>query len=639
MEEATHPGRPAGVLPAAGEERFRALLDRLPETIFEIDLEGHFTYANQAGLEKFGYTEEEVLQGLTAFQMVVPEQRERLSANMERRLAGGPPEFLEYTAQRKDGSTFVCLVHAEPTYLEGRPTGLQGFLIDISDRARVEQSLRESEGKYQALLEATATGFVILDAQGRVLDANAEYVRMTGHSTLGEIVGRLVADWTAVYDRERYARVVRSCFEQGFARNAQLDYVQPGGAVVPIEINAAVVEVRGAPQMISITRDISERKRLEMEMLRSEKLRSVGVLAGGIAHDFNNILTAVLGNISLLRESLHPEGPNAELLAEAEQAALRARDLTRQLLTFSRGGAPVRKKFRPGELVRESATLALRGRGSGCELRIAADLRPIEGDEGQIGQVLNNLVLNASQAMAGGGTVVVEVANREVRESDHVPVVEGGYVTIAVADRGAGIPEEHRARIFDPSFTTKQEGSGLGLAVSYAIVSSHGGAITVDSKLGQGSVFTVYLPAATGGESPQPADLPGAVHGQGRVLVMDDEEMVRIIAAKIARSLGYEVESAGDGREAIELWQRAREQGRPFQLVIMDLTVPGGMGGREAAQALLATEPGARVVVSSGYSQDPVVANFREYGFRDTIAKPYSVAEISRVLARNIGPA
>ncbi len=796
---------------SGAERRFRDLLDGLSETVFEFDLSGRFVYVNQSGLDAFGYTAEDVARGVSVADVVVPEQRETLRSNIARGTSTGPLAVSEYTALRKDGSTFPALVHTSIVVKDGRPFGLRGYLIDISERVRAEDALRhrialeqlimgvstqlmaapsteldsriesalatighfmgvdrsyvflfssdgrlmsnthewvadgisaerqnlqrirvdttfpwfaeelrrhlvvpvpvvaelpsqaaaeraefqrqgirslinvamvhggtldgflgldavrgvrswsadetallrilgeifmgaivrrraevavqESERKYKALVETTSTGFVILDQQGCVLDANSEYVRMTGHRSLDEIWGRSVVEWTAPHDLQRNAAAVRSCMQQGFVRDLQIEYQHATGAVVPVLINATGTDVEGTRQIISIVRDMSDRKRLEAELLRSEKLHSLGVMAGGIAHDFNNILTAILGNISLLRTSLKPDGPSRELLAEAEKASLQARDLTRQLLTFSRGGAPVRKLFKPGALIRESAGLALRGRATAREITIADDLWPVEADEGQMGQVLSNLIINASQAMQGEGTVIIAAENRHVRESEVPTLVAGEYLAISVADHGTGIPEEHRPRVFDPYFTTKAEGRGLGLAVSYSIVVNHGGAITLDSEVGRGTTFTVYLPGARGASlTPQP-DEPEIVRGTGRVLVMDDEALVRDIAGKIIRALGYQVAFARDGQEALELWRKARAEGQPFDVVVMDLTIPGGMGGRQAIRELLAIDPAARAVVSSGYSQDPIMANYREYGFRDVIAKPYSAVDMSRTLA------
>jgi PAS domain S-box-containing protein len=627
------PPASASSTPSGDETKFRDLLDRLPQTVFEFDLQGTFVYVNRTGLERFGYTETELAQGISVFSTVVPEEVDHLRSNIARRVGGGVPEGFQYTALRKDGTTFPALVHTTVVIKAGRPCGVQGYLVDISERVRAEKELQESERKYKTLVETTATGFVILDDQGRVLDANAEYVRMAGRPTLAEIRGCGVTEWTAEHDRVRNAEALATCIQVGFVRNLQIDYVHADGTVVPILINATSTESNGARRIITIIRDMSDRKRLEAEILRSEKLRSIGVLAGGIAHDFNNILTAILGNISLLQATLAVDDHASEHLNEVEKASQRARELTRQLLTFSRGGEPVRKPFHAEPLIRESATLALRGRASACQFTIAPDLAPVDGDEGQIGQVLRNLVINASQAMDGGGAVRVSAENRTVHDEDVHTLAAGNYLAVAIADSGVGISEEHRLRIFDPYFTTKRDGRGLGLAVSHSVVANHCGAITVDSQVGQGSVFTVYLPVAKTSAIVPHASTVEIVRGRGLVLVMDDEESVRQIAGKIVRALGYQVAYARDGREAIDCWQDARAKGRPFDVAIMDLTVPGGMGGREAIRELLAMDPDAKAVVSSGYCQDPVMANFRDYGFRDVLAKPYSVLDVSQALS------
>jgi PAS domain S-box-containing protein len=633
MERPENPPVFARSTPSGDETKFRDLLDRLPQTVFEFDLEGRFVYVNRSGLERFGYSELELAHGISVLATVIPAERDHLRANIARRLGGGDAEGFQYTALRKDGTTFPALVHTTVVTRDDRPCGVQGYLVDISERVRSEKELQESERKYKTLVETTATGFVILDDQGRVLDANAEYVRMAGHRTLGEIRGRSVVEWTAAHDQARNAEAVAACKAAGFIRDLQIDYVHGDGTVVPLLINATATEVDGARRIITLLRDMSDRKRLEAEILRSEKLRSVGVLAGGIAHDFNNILTAILGNISLLQATLAADDSAREHLDEVEKASQRARELTRQLLTFSRGGDPVRKPFHAEPLIRESSTLALRGRASACDFTIAPDLALVDGDEGQIGQVLRNLVINASQAMGGGGAVRISAKNRTVHDGEEHTLAAGNYLTVAIADSGVGISEEHRLRIFDPYFTTKRDGRGLGLAVSHSVVANHRGAITVASQVGQGSVFTVYLPAASGDAIATLASTVEIMRGRGLVLIMDDEESVRQIAGKIVRALGYQAAYARDGREAIDQWREALAKGQPFDAAIMDLTVPGGMGGREAMRELLAIDPDAKAVVSSGYCQDPVMANFRDYGFRDVLAKPYSVLDVSQALA------
>jgi two-component system cell cycle sensor histidine kinase/response regulator CckA len=506
-----------------------------------------------------------------------------------------------------------------------------------AERDATEKLLRESERKCRFVVDHANDGILIAQ-DGMLRFVNPRMAAITGFME-EELLARPFVDFLHPDDRQmvfdRHVQRMRGELDPTFAYTFRL--LAKDGRAVWVETRGAVSDWNGKPATINFLSDITERKRATEELLRSEKLRSVGVLAGGIAHDFNNILTAILANISLARTQLGTGSATADRLLEAEKASLRARELTKQLLTFSRGGAPVRRTLHLAGLIRESATLALRGSGTACEFMIAADLWPIEADEGQIGQVINNLVINASQAMAGGGTVRVAAGNTVVSGTERLALADGKYVTIAVLDKGAGIPEEHRSRVFDPYFTTKQEGSGLGLAVCYSIVLNHGGVITVDSKPGDGSLFTVYLPATDRAVVMQPETGPELVAGSGRVLVMDDEEMVRSVAGEIIRALGYEVVTARDGREAVELYRRSMQEGRPFDVLIVDLTIPGGMGGRDAIRELIAIDPNVRAIVSSGYHDDPIMANYREYGFRDVIAKPYDAATLSKALARILG--
>jgi len=382
--------------------------------------------------------------------------------------------------------------------------------------------------------------------------------------------------------------------------------------------------------------DITETRKMEDELQRAQKLESIGVLAGGIAHDFNNILTAVLGNLSLARLHAKPGDELHELLAEAAKAASIAKDLTFQLLTFSKGGAPIKKVASIGELLVTTADFALRGSNVRGTFDIQDDLWSIECDIGQIAQVIHNLVINAKQAMPDGGTVEVAARNVMVGEADRLPLKEGAHVRLSIRDHGMGIEREHIPMIFDPYFTTKQRGVGLGLTTTYTIVSRHGGYIHVESKVGSGTVFDVYLPSTgkRGRKSRTSRRDPRQEKGRGRVLLMDDEELVRRVAGTLLRSLGYDVVEVAGGAEMIEAYVKARDGGAPFEAVIMDLTVPGGMGGKEAIARLLEIDASARAIVSSGYSNDPIMAHFREHGFKGVVAKPYEIDELSETLQR-----
>ncbi len=388
----------------------------------------------------------------------------------------------------------------------------------------------------------------------------------------------------------------------------------------------------------SLRDQIARAAKLEDELLNARKLESLGVLAGGIAHDFNNLLTAMLGNISLARRINGDEAPTEALLSEAQNACRRAAELTDQLLTFSKGGLPIKSNLGLTELIPETSDFALRGSNVRCELEIASGLWRVHADSGQIGQVIHNLLLNAAQAMPGGGVVRVVCSNSEVTANELAQVEPGPYVVLSVEDHGVGIQKENLQRIFDPYFTTKGDGAGLRLASAYSIVKKHGGAFQVESDPERGTKIRVYLPALTStADAEEVPDAPPArsFSGAGRILVMDDEESIQRAANNILTVFGYEVTLAADGEAAIALFRRAAASSAGFDLVIMDLTVPAGMGGKEATAKLIEIEPDVKVVVSSGYSSDPVMASYREHGFCDVLPKPFDAglgALMERVL-------
>ena len=386
-----------------------------------------------------------------------------------------------------------------------------------------------------------------------------------------------------------------------------------------------------------LCREISERKRAEDELIKAQKLESLGVFAGGIAHDFNNILTSILANLSFARMQLSPSHTISKRLEECEKATVRASELTRQLLTFARGGEPVKKLIDPAPLIREAASFVLRGSTVRSIVDLPADLWCLEADAGQLSQSLHNLLINAAQAMPDGGEVTVRGGNKSLDADNTHRLPAGDYIRITVEDHGCGIPRENLARIFDPYFTTKSQGSGLGLASVYSIVKRHGGTVGISSTLGVGSSFDIHLPALPG-KRPEgvavkvTAELPGG----GRILIMDDEDFIRAIATEILQYKGYEVASCADGREAVDLYRSARQGNVPYAAVILDLTIPGGMGGKEAAVLILELDPEAVLIVSSGYSNDPIIANYQNFGFSGSISKPFDADTLARELERLI---
>ena len=380
--------------------------------------------------------------------------------------------------------------------------------------------------------------------------------------------------------------------------------------------------------------DITDRKKSEIERLRLSKLESLATLAGGIAHDFNNILTAIMGNISLASMDMQENEYLGSILHEAEKACIQAQTLARQLLTFAKGGAPIKELISLAKIVTETGSFASRGSNVKCEFVFPADLWGVNADPGQINQVFQNLIINAIQAMPAGGTIRVQGENVAVQPESDLPLDPGNYVKTSIQDQGIGIPAEHLSRIFDPYFSTKQKGSGLGLATAYSIVKNHQGHIAVESQLGAGTTVHVYLPATAQSKIEPLPETVKTVTGRGNILVMDDEDIVRQTLGKLLGYLGYEVTFARDGNDAIEQFIQARKLGQTIDAMILDLTIPGSMGGKEAIEKLLRIDPQVKAIVSSGYSDDPIMANFTEYGFSGVIAKPYRVADLSQVLQR-----
>jgi len=494
------------------------------------------------------------------------------------------------------------------------------------------EKLQEANDFLVKVMEGSTNAILVLDGAGRIQMVNercAQLTRLAKDDLLG-------LPFAALFQGQALPDLAQSF--QGQASPAAVTFetelASADGNLVAVLCGAKPLLRGGHPAgMVVSLEDLTERRLAEDNRHRIDKLESVGLLAGGIAHDFNNLLAGILGNVSMARMVAPGDAKLQKYLANAEKASTRAADLTRQLLTFSKGGAPVKKRVAPGGLIRESATFAMRGAEVACVFDLAEPLWSCEVDEGQISQVIGNLIINAVQAMPSGGTITVAATNVILGGNNQSLLPPGPYLAIAIRDQGVGIPKDLLPKIFNPYFTTKQGGNGLGLATAFSILKKHEGTLQVASEAGRGSTFTLFLPALD--TQPPEALEPGdrVVPGSGRILVMDDEEVVRDTAMAMLEQLGYEGATASDGAQAIAHYRQAAASGRPFAAVIMDLTIPGAMGGREALASLLDADPAILAVVSSGYSESPIMARYRDYGFHGVLKKPYTLEDLSLCLA------
>jgi PAS domain S-box-containing protein len=615
------------------EERYRRLVEDSFDGIF-VHKGGRIEFANSRLHEMLGYQQGE-LEGQDHLIMYHPDERKRVHNRCLARMSGQPVPFqYEVRLRRKDGLSFDAELNARIVQFAGE-SAAQVCLRDISERKQVQQALRESEEKYRLVVENA--GDAIIVAQNGVLKfINPRATDLTGYED-EDLKSRRFLDFVHPDDRHVVAQRYEDRLKSGpLPSSYPFRVIAKDGRTVWVEVRTVIINWDGLPATLNFLSDITAKRRIEEELLKIEKLGSIGILAGGIAHDFNNILTAILGNISVAKMYLTSKTKVFDRLSDAEKACLRAQGLTQQLLTFSKGGSPIKKLCALSELLQESCQFAIGGSKARCEFFLSPDLWATEVDEGQINQVLHNLVINAEHAMPHGGIVTVSAENTVIKEEDGLPLADGQYVRVSIKDRGIGIAEQHLSKIFDPYFTTKHRGSGLGLATSYSIIKTHGGLLTVESELGVGTTFHVLLPACQRVVSSSKPEAGQPVGGEGRILLMDDEEPIRNLAAEMLSLLGYEVILAKDGAEAIELYVLANVSQKPFSAVIMDLTVPGGMGGKETIRRLQALDPNVKAIVSSGYSNDPVMAEYEKHGFRGVIVKPFGIKEVSEALRRVI---
>jgi len=608
------------------ESRLNAILSSMADMVFAFDPEGRFTFHSippgaplykppAAFLDK-KHAEVMPAEIDSQFQEAFEKARRGETSVYDYRL--GKPENLRW---------FSCKL--SPLMLSGEFAGAVGVVSDITERKLNEEALLRHSLVYRSMDEAV----LVFDRQGRCIDLNPAAERVTGWEK-GELLGKPAEMLNPPEEAARVTAQIREGLATNGAWEGEIPFVTKKGEMRTMFTVVSCLRDQAGNWIgnIGINRDITAAKKMETELIRAQKLDSLGVLAGGIAHDFNNLLMSILANASLARTQ--PEKDRDGLIEEIEKACSQAQNLTRQLLTFSRGGAPAKRPVALDGILREVAGLALRGSSSFCRFNLAKELRPVEADPGQLFQAFSNLLLNSTQAMPEGGEILIAAANEELKPENPFGLPPGDYARIEIADQGEGIPPQLLARIFDPFFTTRKGGTGLGIPITYSIVGNHGGRLEIRSEPGRGCTAVVLLPSTRAAVPEEEPTASGLVRGRGRILVCDDEPAVRKITCRMLESLGYRAEGVRDGKLGVARYLREQAGGDPFRAVILDLTVPGGMGGREALEKLRAVSPGIRAIVASGYSEDPVLADPAAYGFRGALAKPYNLEKLSRELDR-----
>lgn len=623
----------------ASEIRYRRLFESAKDGILILDAEtGQIDDVNPFLIELLGYSHDQFFSkkiwDIGFFKDIIA-NRENFLELKEKKYIRYDDLPLETSDGRKINVEFVSNV-----YQENHHNVIQCNIRDITDRKRASNDIAAEKERLAVTLRSIGDGVITTDKQGNIDIMNKIAEELCGWSQ-NEAHGKpLISVFNIINENTRQPH------------ENPVETVLATGEIIELANHTVIISKDGSERIISdsaapikdknnkiigvvlVFRDITEKQKLLETSQRNQKLESLGVLAGGIAHDFNNLLGGIFGCIDIARLESKDEKVS-EYLSRAINTMDRARGLTQQLLTFAKGGAPVQKTTLLFPIIQETAQFALSGSNISCRYDIAKNLWPCIIDKNQICQVIDNIIINAQQAMPAGGTVEMSARNISLGDKEHQMLQKGNYVKISINDQGVGISKKMLSRIFDPFFTTKPKGHGLGLATCYSIINRHGGAIDVESVLDEGSTFHLYLPA-----SPEPAILDAATgvkhNGSGRILIMDDEEIIRMYAEKSLTTLGYSVVCTKDGKETLNFFIEETNAGRPFVAIILDITIPGGMGGKETIVEIRKLNTEIPVFVVSGYSEDPVMAEPANYGFTDSLCKPFTIAELSEMLNKNM---
>jgi PAS domain S-box-containing protein len=624
------------------EARFRNLVEAAPYGIIVHDVDAKIVYINPFGIQLAAYKNLEEAIGESVIRRIHPNSRAAVIKRFQKLLQDRKSmPTTEEKLIRKTGEVRYGEVTSMLSQYEGEEAGY-AFFHDITDRKNAEDSLKDERRRLEVTLRSIGDGVIATDAEGNIVLLNQVAEQLTGW-TQEEALGNYVDTVFHIINelvRNRCDSPIGKVLQTGSTvehEKATLLISKDGTERVTAYTSAPIKDIDN--RIIGVVlafRDITEKQRIEAELQKSQRLESVGILAGGIAHDFNNILTAIVGSINMAKMYEEHNEMVTKILNEAEKASFRARDLTQQLLTFSKGGMPVKKITSISNVIKDSANFVLHGTRVRCEFHIPDTLWAAEVDPGQISQVIQNIVMNAEQALQDGGIIHIYADNKTLTAGEIPALQAGKYITISIIDHGRGISAEIMPKIFDPYFTTKSNGTGLGLTIAYSIIKKHDGSINVFSKVNEGTTFTIHLPAYGEYIPEHTVTEKEAFVGKGKILIMDDEELIRNVVQELLGRLGYEVETAKDGKAAVEIYKKALKAGKPFDLAILDLTVPGGIGGKECVDTLKKINPGIKAIVSSGYSNNPIMSDYNRYGFSGVIVKPYRLSDLIEVLQNNL---